>query len=93
MTKLFLVIAPKALAFASGTDLLAKFWLGVAFLLDFIRAIYFEGLKAPNEDFRNLTDRDFDKSEYNIKLQAVRNIVVSAIFFGIGFLAKSLNWL
>ena len=88
-----LFLLAKSVALVCGAELLSYPWLLATFALDYVRAIFAESENAPGGNFRNLSDGDFGKSEANIKMATLRNLLVSAIFFGIGFAAKSFGWI
>ena len=89
--KLLLFFMAKGLAFAVGAGFLGFGWLLGTAVIDYAAAIFSESDKAPNSDYRNLSNEDFGKSENNIKMATVRKLVFSALAFGAGYLALSLS--
>jgi hypothetical protein len=89
--KLVLFFLAKGLAFAVGAGVLGLGWFLGAATIDYAAAIFGEGEKAPKGDFRNLSNRDFDKSEYNIKMALARKLAISALAFGAGYLVLELG--
>ncbi len=88
---LFSIIA-NALAFLVGAGFLGNVWLIATFLLQYARSIFAESVNAPNADFSKLSDQEFAKSELNIKKSILKKLVLSAVFWGFGFLVSYLGW-
>ena len=86
--KLILFLAANISALLTGADLISKSWLIATFVIGYVLAIFSESDNAPDGNFRNLSNNDFGKSEANIKMATLKNLIVSAIFFGLGAAAK-----
>lgn len=91
--KSILFLAANIIASLSGASLISKSWLIATFAIGYVRAIFSESDNAPDGNFRNLSNSDFGKSEANIKMATLKNLIVSAIFFGLGAAVNFLGWL
>jgi hypothetical protein len=90
--KIILFIIANTIASLSGANLISMNWLIATFVIDYVRAILSESDNAADGNFRNLSNNDFLKSEANIKIATLKNLIVSAIFFGLGMAANFLGW-
>ena len=86
--KLILFLATNISASLAGADLISKSWLIATFAIGYVRTIFSESDNAPDGNFRNLSNSGFGKSEANIKMATLKNLAVSAIFFGPGVTVK-----
>ncbi len=93
MVNFILFVIPKGIAFSCGAGIFSLQWLIGTLVLDYVSAIFNESYKAPNGDFRKLSNGEFGASELNIKIVTVKKFFISAIFFGLGYFAQYLGWM
>ena len=78
------------LAFVAGLGFISPYWMAGSAVVAYGRSIIAASDQSGVDDFRKLDTEQFMQQEKSIKLKLLRDVLLIAVFYGVGFLISYL---